>query len=412
SITDSARQEERLRQLIAEETALPFPLPAGPLFRCQMVLLGTDRAAVVFTAHHIICDGWSLDVLIHDLCAFYSEEISGAAEFLEPASGYADYVQNVNARHRSEEFKDAAHYWHAQFENGFPVLRLPTDHPRSGRRDFSARRLDHPIPAAVVHQLKTLAAKQGCSFFTVVLSSLTILLARVSKQRRFVIALPTAEQPDIGQPGLVGHCVNLLPFAAELRAGEAVGDFLKRVQAELLAAHDHGIFTMVSLLEDLHPVAPAPGVSPISAGFTNVKKFRANELPQSGFGVDYDANPKACESFEFYLNALEMEENLELHCHYDIRLFEELTIREWLATLGVICQNLTADLSREVFDLAGLHTSASPASEIVYALTSVRETADELRSVPEPPRTSPKSAANSAVDESELLRSLLSLWER
>ncbi len=412
SITESTQQEERLRQLIAEETALPFPLPAGPLFRCQMVLLGTDRAAVVFTAHHIICDGWSLDVLIHDLCAFYSEEVSGATASLEPAPSYADYVQSVTRRHRSEEFKDAAHYWHAQFENGFPVLRLPTDHPRSGRRDFSARRLDHTIPAAVVHQLKTLAAKQGCSFFTVVLSSLTILLARVSKQRRFVIALPTAEQPDIGQPGLVGHCVNLLPFAAELRAGEAVGDFLKRVQAELLAAHDHGIFTMVSLLEDLHPVAPAPGVSPISAGFTNVKKFRANELPQSGFSVDYDANPKACESFEFYLNALEMEETLEFHCHYDIRLFEELTIREWLATLGVICQNLTADLSREVFDLAGFHTSASPASEIVYALTSVRETADELRSAPEPPRTSPKSAANSAVDESELLRSLLSLWER
>ncbi len=412
SIIDSGRQEERLRKLIAHETALPFPLPAGPLFRCQMVVLGADRAAVVFTAHHIICDGWSLDVLIHDLCAFYSEEVSGATASLEPVPSYADYVQTVTARHHSEEFKDAALYWHAQFENGFPVLRLPTDHPRSARRDFTARRFDHLIPAAVVQQLKTLAARQGCSFFAIVLSSLAILLARVSKQRRFVIALPTAEQPDLGQPGLVGHCVNLLPFAVELRAGEAVGDFLKRVQSELLAAHDHGIFTMVSLLEDLHPVVPAPGVSPISAGLTNVKQFRSNELPQSGFSVDYDANPKACESFEFYLNALEMEDNLELHCHYDIRLFEDLTIREWLATLGNIFENLTADLSRGVLDLAGLHVNASPASEIAYALTSATETAQESRSAPESRGTSPPWPANSTRDESELLQALLPLWRR
>ena len=412
SIANPARQEERLRQMIADETALLFPLPAGPLFRCQMVLLGADRAAVIFTAHHIVCDGWSLDVLIHDLCAFYSAEISGAAEALNPASSYAEYVQCVNERHRSQEFNDAARYWHAQFKNGFPLLRLPTDHPRSARRDFTARRLDHPIPAPVVRQLKTLAAKQGCSFFAVMLSSLAILLARVSRQRRFVIVLPTAEQPDIGQPGLVGHCVNLLPFAVELRAGEAVSAFLKRVQSDLLAAHDHGIFTMVSLLQDLHPAVPAPGVSPISAGLTNVKKFRPHELTQSGFSVDYHANPKACESFEFYLNALETEETIELHCHYDIGLFEDLTIREWLATLGSIFQNFTADLSREVLDLAGLQTDTSPAAEIVYALTSASETAQEPRSAPAAPRTSPPSHASSTRDESELLQSLMPLWQR
>ena len=110
SIVDFS-QRERLRQLIADETSLPFSLPFGPLFRCQMVLLGPDRAAIMFTAHHVICDGWSLDVLIHDFCAFYSEEISGIPAGLEPAQSYADYVKSVNQRHRSDEFKEAARYW-------------------------------------------------------------------------------------------------------------------------------------------------------------------------------------------------------------------------------------------------------------------------------------------------------------
>jgi amino acid adenylation domain-containing protein len=418
SVNEPARQEERLRNLIADETALPFPLPAGPLFRCQMVLLGPDRAAVIFTAHHIICDGWSLDVLIHDLCAFYSAEVSGAPVTLEPKESYRDYLQSVTDRQRSDDFKQAESYWHARFSDGLPVLVLPTDHARRDRRGFSARRADHLVPLGVVRDLRAVAAKQGCSFFAVLLSSLAVLFARVSRQRRFVIALPTAEQPVSGQPGLVGHCVNLLPFEVELHEGEVVGAFLKRVQSELLAAQDHASFTMVSLLADLRAVTHATGISPISAGFTNVKKFKPNELPQSGFAVEYDANPKGYESFEFYLNAVEKEDNLELRCHYDVELYEDLTIQEWLRMLGSIFEEVTGNLSREVLNLAWLEcANASPAAEVVYTQISkseaVPECLEDASMTERDLRQQPQGSQGKVpMAEHKLLQALLPLWQR
>ncbi|MGP0020269.1 MAG: amino acid adenylation domain-containing protein [Candidatus Sulfotelmatobacter sp.] len=416
SIKEATRQEERLRKLIAGEMSLPLPLPAGPLFRCQMVLLGPDRGAVIFTAHHIICDGWSLDVLIHDLCAFYSEEISGVPASLEQATSYADYAQTATQRDRSDEFKQAGNYWHSKFKDGFPVLELPTDHPRTARREFEARRLDHPVPATIVQNLRALAAREGCSFFAVLLSSLAILLGRISKQRRFVLALPTAEQPVIGQLGLVGHCVNLLPVAVELREGEAVDAFVRRVQVDLLAAQDHAAFTMISLLEDLHPAVSALGLSSISAGLTNLKKFKPSELPQSGFTVDYDTNPKGYESFEFYVNAVEREDDLELHCHYDTKLFEDLTIREWLATLNYIFQELASNPSGDVLDLARLkRANASLAPGRSYSEAESRQTGPKLLadspSAPElPPQFS--DSPSGTTTESTLLRAMLPLWQR
>jgi amino acid adenylation domain-containing protein len=418
SIKEQTLREESLRKLIAEETALPFPLPAGPLFRSQMVLLSPDRAAVIFTAHHIICDGWSIDVMIHDLCAFYSEEVSGITASLEHAESYGNYVQNVTRRHRSAEFKAAESYWHSRFNEGFPVLLLPTDHPRSTRREFKARRLDHPISSGLTQDLRALAANQGCSLFAVLLSSLAILLARISGQRSFVIALPSAEQPVIGQPGLVGHCVNLLPFTVELRTDEALSAFLRRVQSELVAAQAHAIFTMISLLEDLRPVVPILGISPISVGLTNVKKFKSTELPQSGFSVNYDVNPKGYESFELYFNAVEMEEGLELRCNYDIKLFEESTVREWLATLGSIFRELAADPSRLVLDLTGhKRADAARAPEFVYTRNSKLEATSESDSAvsisgPEiRPRLS-NSVPGSQIGESAMLQALLPLWQR
>ena len=412
-----AKQEELLRQLILEDTALPFPLPKGPLFRCQMIILDSHSAAVILTAHHVICDGWSLDVLIHDLCAFYLEELSGITASLQPAESFLGYVQTVAERQRSDDFRRASNYWHAKFADGFPVLVLPTDHKVSGRRDFKARRTDHSVPATVVQELKLLAAKQGCSFFTVLLGSLAIFFARIAKQHRFVIALPTAEQPVSGQPGLVGQCVNLIPFAVDLRDGEDFGSLLKRVQNDLLAAQEHAIYTMVSLLEDLRPVAHTRGVSPISAGFTNATKFNPSELPQSGFTVAYDANPKSAESFELYLNAVECEEGLGLHCHYDISLFEDVTIREWLATLGSIFQEVASDPSRNVLSLARLDRDASPANDIVYSRIFDRELAHQLNGnspLFKPQATSDTSDSNnrSTMTAPELLSALQALWGR
>ena len=410
------QQETRLRAAIANDVARSFTLPEGPLFRCQMILLAPDRAAVLLTAHHVICDGWSMDVMIHDLCAFYSEELTHVSSSLDSAESYLEYAQQVTKRQLSDDFKQAGDYWHKQFAEGFPVLVLPTDHPRKARRDFRARCLDYPVQGELAAGLRAMTAAHGCSFFTGLVGSLAILFARITRQRRFVVCLPTAEQPVSGQPGLVGHCVNLLPLAVEFREGESVSSFFQRLQQDLIAAQEHSVYTLVSLLQDLRPPANHPGLSPVSAGFTNTGRFRPGQLPQSGFTVDYDLNPKAFESFEFYLNAVESEGKVDFHCHFDVALFEEMTIREWLDSLTHIFRDVAADPARDVPGLVNLNRSNSAHDvETVLAQLTARAHSQDAIAVSDSSHAGTalqSSDSGSSMSEPELLEALMALWQR
>ncbi len=395
----------RLRTIEEEETTRAFELPGGPLFRTRIVLLETNRAAAILTAHHTVCDGWSLDVLVHDFCALYSEQISGQPAGLEQAPSFANYANAVTLRERSTEFAEARKYWHEKFAAGFPALVLPTDFPRGGPRQHRAMRLEHSIEATVVDQLRVLAAKQGCSLFAVILSALSIFLARVSQQKRFVMALPAAEQPVVGEPGLVGHCVNLLPFLVELQGNETVATYLARVRNELNGAHERSAFTLVSLLEDLRPANGTRNVSPASVGLTSVKKFQPQDLTQRGFEVDYYGNPKHYESFECYFTTIESGSGLTLHCHYDTGLFRKSTAKAWLTDLEAVLVDMAADPEGEVLELAGLDSTrtSTPADLLLVGSTTTDSALQVAGPLPSPQSIAPR--------EPDIRATLLNLWQ-
>ncbi len=397
-LPEAMTRDSRLKELIAEESATPFELPGGPLFRARITVLGNDSAAVIFTAHHVICDGWSLDVLIHNFCVFYSKEISGKTAPLPPIASFAEYARSSIALELTSEFSDARAFWRSQFTGGLQPLVLPTDSPRESRRSYAAQRIVRTVPAKVVRELREFGKRNGCSLFVLTLSALSLLLARVSRQKRFVLALPSAEQPSLGQGDLVGHCVNLLPFIVDLRDSETVRELLARVQGELAMAHDHAAFSLVHLLRDLGSIETPPGVSPISAGLTSIKKFRPEELTQLGFKVDYDANPKRFESFEWYLNVIEEGDELRLHCHFDTGLFKESTMMEWLSGFEILLSDLAADPRQEALKLAKLKR---PITRVIPEATSTN-----------PQLENRQVRVLAAASETELLNKLIGLWSR
>ncbi len=389
---------EKTKGLIEDESARVFPFPGGPFFRAMIILQAADRADVVLTGHHIICDGWSLDVLIRDFCALYSEALGGKPQDLPRAPSFGDYALSCAKREESADFHTGRLYYESLFREGFPALVLPSDNGRGSQRSFECRREEILIRGSDVQKVRSFATGAGCSFFSVILAAYAMMLCKISGQRRFAIALPTAEQPMREQPGLVGHCVNMIPFEVDAGGKKTVAECLAGINSQLSRSYDHIAYSLVHILDRLRPLSPRAGVRPVSVGITNVKKYRDSELPQSGFSVHYDINPRRFESFEFYLTVMESGDDLLLRCNYDTGLFKAETVADWMKTLCGLIRQVPTGGSAPIDSLIGAENPRAPDSAVIYALT-------EKSSASEAPETSAAGSGGITLD------SLIGIWK-
>lgn len=363
--------EKEFLAILRKDAVTPFDLSNGPLLRCLVVSMPDNQVNTVFTSHHIVCDGWSLDVLISDFCIFYDKLQRQETIDVVSSYTYADFVQLVTGRTGSTEYNNARAYWLDKFKSFYPVLQLPLDKTRSQTGSHRARRIDLDIKGDIVPKLREQCRKRGWSMFSAFVAAYNILLYRISGQEDFVLGLPTAEQPLIGQEDLVGHCVNLVPLWSPVDTVMSYDECVSKVQQLLFEAYDHQIFTFVDLLDEKEISFDRIGVSPLPAGLTNVKKYLPGQLQVAGAEVEYFANPRAFESFELYLNVVESPEELELKCHYKTDRFKKETVTQWLHIYKQILEAIALD--PEATLEPPLYTEKESRREFVHQYVPVSE---------------------------------------
>jgi amino acid adenylation domain len=349
------------------EASTPFNLEKGPLFRAN--ILHTDAATVViFTGHHIICDGWSLDVIVEDLFSAYQSYLKnlqpvGTLEFT-----FAHYVNDRVKRESTVAFQNQKTFWQNLYRNGLPLLQLPIDAPRPPLRLYNAHRLDRIIPAEIIDRLHTIGKSQSSSFFSTFLAGLGVLIHAVSGTREVVIGLPTAEQARINQRKLVGHCVNIIPLLITIDPGQPFTALVAGTQQRLIEAYDNQDYTLIHLLAEMPGAAQVSKAPPVAVGLTSVKRWEPSELPDIGMPVDYWANPKCFESFELYFNAVESATQTILTCHYNTTIFRQERIEQWLDSFLQLLSMMAASPYRTISEyLSEVHFTyirSAPSDEL------------------------------------------------
>lgn len=365
SALEGAARAERVAAHARSVVEEPFDLDHGELLRAQLLKLAADEHLLVLTAHHIVCDGWSWWVIVRELGTLYSQALGQPIAPLPAAESFADYALAEAEHPQGTTYKSDEAYWIRRFADGGPILDLPTDHPRPSRRTFPSVREDHLLDNELVAAVRRLGARQGASLFATLLASFAGLLSRLTAQNDVVVGIPAAGQSVDGHDHLVGHCVNLLPLRFELDHAQPFEQALGQAQGSLLDAIEHQRYTFGTLLKKL-PLQRDPARLPLCSVMFNIDQAMDQESTGfHGLGMRLITNPRLYENFELFVNAVQVQGGMRLECQYNTDLFDNSTIRRWLAAYETLLREAVA---RPDLPFGRLSVVSDTAREELHAL--------------------------------------------
>jgi amino acid adenylation domain-containing protein len=334
---------------VLDDAATPFELDAGPPFRAALLRISSEEHSLVVTAHHIVCDGWSVNVLLDDLTHLYAANRRGSAANLPAAACFLDYVHAQERWVKSSDREAVEAWWVERFASPPPPLDLPTDRPRQVVKSFRGDTIRARIGAPSYREIRRFGASKGCTLFATLLAGFEILIHRLSGQDDIAIGIPTAGQALIDGEAPVGHCVNFLPVRSSFEGDPKVGEALARAKVALLDAYEHQSYTFGSLVRKL-AIPRDPSRLPLVEVQFNVERV-GGRLALPGLEVEVDPNPKSYVNFDLFLNVVEAEDGLTLDLDYNADLFDRETVSRWLDHYRCLLDGMISGADRAVSKL-------------------------------------------------------------
>ncbi|RYU91300.1 non-ribosomal peptide synthetase [Mucilaginibacter terrigena] len=329
SLQDDEQNKLFIKNYNRQLAITPLDLVNGPLYKAAILKLSYDEHYVVLLMHHIVCDGWSVGIIMQDLSKLYSAFAQNETPNLPPAPQFSRYAIEEIEASRGAEHQATEKYWVDQYIGSNHLLDLPTDNPRPSPRTYKSNRADFSLDAALVNDLKLLARKAGSSFVTTVMVSFEVFLHQLTGQDEIIIGLPAAGQSATGNFGLVGHCVNLLPLRSFLKGDQSFVDYLKARKSEVLDAYDHQQYTFGSLLKKLS-IPRDPSRLPLVPVVFNIDIGMDEGIGFHNLKHRYINNPREYETFEIFLNITDHKGTLTLEWSYNTQLFGLATISRFM----------------------------------------------------------------------------------
>jgi amino acid adenylation domain-containing protein len=350
SVLSEADRTRQLDAIAQKDMTTPFDLRNGPLFRAQLIQVASDVHLLRLSGHHVVCDGWSLGIMMAEISALYNAAKNGGAPKLPEASTFSAYSLATIDFAKSPDHAAVERYWLDLYKGSVPRLDLPTDRPRPKQKTYKGHRLDLLLQQDLVRGLKEVATRSGASFVTTLMTTFEVLLHKLTGDSDIVVGLPAAGQSDLGMKHLVGHCVNLLALRSRIDEERPFIEHLKARRTGVLDAFDNQKYTFGTLLRKLN-VPREPGRIPLCPVVFNIDMNMDDGVAFDELQHRFISNPRAFENFELFLNATGNEGHLTLEWSYNTDLFDEATVRGWMDQLVSLIKRVSAAPNATIADL-------------------------------------------------------------
>ncbi|MCP5048351.1 MAG: hypothetical protein GY940_14370, partial [bacterium] len=337
-------------QLFYKESATPFGLETPPLFRAKAIKAGDREFDVFLTMHHMVTDGWSMEVLMREFRLLYQEFRGDRKEtlqtLLEPLSiQYKDFACWHNRLlEDKEQMESPMAFWRDQLSRELPVLDLPCDYSKTDLDTKESAGYRIVVPLEVSRGLKQVAAQCNASIFMVLLAAFNMLMTRLSGQNNILLGVPGAARPHNDLKNVVGLFVNTLILTNPVNPDETFDTLLEQVQTNMFQVMDHQSVPLELICKELR--IRYPEISVFFNMFT-LGNALDNDLENTR-GYHMENVQKGKFDIECYLG--EYRNGIEIITIYYKELFKPFTIERIMQLYLVILENISNDPGKPLRD--------------------------------------------------------------
>ncbi|MEV5546737.1 amino acid adenylation domain-containing protein [Streptomyces sp. NPDC052309] len=237
----------------AGEPGISARTPEPPLARARLERIGDDHHVLTLALHHLVADGWSLQVLKRDIAEHYERALAGDTAVTLPPASYSHYVAAEHAWLESPDAEECTRYWKHQLAGTPGAIDLPLDRPRPARPAFVT---DHVVTLLTAEETKTLAETaraRGATPFMAVLAASYVVLRDATATTDLVLGIDSVNRSWPGSEELIGTFVNQLPVRLAPGAAPSFGDLLDLARRQVLGAQEHDRLPFHKLVAAVNP---------------------------------------------------------------------------------------------------------------------------------------------------------------
>ncbi|HEF4762590.1 TPA: non-ribosomal peptide synthetase [Pseudomonas putida] len=352
STLDADAREQKVQQLADEEAHLPFDLETGPLLRACLVRTAEQEHYFVLTLHHIVTEGWAMDIFARELSALYEAFVDDRESPLAPLPvQYLDYSVWQRQWLESGERQRQLDYWTAQLGREHPLLELPGDRPRPPVQSHQGELFRFDLSDDLAARVRAFNAQNGLTLFMTMTAALATLLYRYSGQTDLRIGAPVANRIRPESEGLIGAFLNTQVLRCQLDGQMSVGELFEQVRHTVIEGQSHQDLPFDHLVEALQPPRSA-AYNPLFQVMCNVQRW---EFQQSrtlaGMTVEYLANDARATKFDLNLEVTDLDHRLGCCLTYSTDLFDEPRIARMAKHWRNLLEALIADPQQRLSEL-------------------------------------------------------------
>ena len=341
----------QVQQMANDIKSLSFDLEKAPLLIVKLIKLEEEKYAFIFNMHHIIADGWSFEVLTHEISALYNAFSKNQDSPLKPLRiQYNDYTVWLNKQLSGKNLERLRKYWLNQMSGELSYLNLRTDYPRPQEMTFSGDIVRFEIGEELTHQLKSFCQQNDITLFMALLSVLKILMYKYTGNQQIIIGSPVLGRSHEDLNDLVGLFLNAIALRTFL-SGEDTGlELVKKVTDTTLGAFDHDLYPIDMLVDDL-AIERESNKSPLYNVIIivqNIGEAGVDEFSMEGIRVEEIETEYQISKSDLVFQFGEDQNKISAHIEFNNQLFESSSVQELKDNYLFVLSQLLADTSNSI----------------------------------------------------------------